>query len=251
MNVVPGLVQNSTGRCATAILAGGLGTRLAAAGLDQPKVLAPVAERPFPSRILDWLGHLGLRRVVLCTGYRASDVRRALGDRCGEIELLHSPEPAPLGTGGALRHALPHLAAGPVLVLNGDSFCPLDLDAFERAHLLRPAHATIAVSAVPDVRASGSVALGRDDRVVGFREKDPAGGAGLANAGVYLIERTLIERIPADRPVSLERELLPAWLARYPVFAFRSGAAFHDIGTPERWAAAGSFIGKLTVGGLA
>ena len=117
-----------------AILAGGLGTRLRPAVADRPKVLAPVGGRPYLTYLLDQLAGAGVREVVLLTGYAADEVRDALGDRYGRMRLRYSVEPAPLGTAGALRLALPLLAAPAVLLLNGDSYCDADLGAFRRSH---------------------------------------------------------------------------------------------------------------------
>src|SRR5207248_5677603 len=94
-----------------AILAGGLGTRLRPAVADRPKVLAPVAGRPYLTYLLDQLDGAGVREAVLLTGYAAGQVRGALGDRYGGLRLHYSVEPEPLGTAGALRLALPRLTA--------------------------------------------------------------------------------------------------------------------------------------------
>ncbi len=225
-----------------AILAGGLGTRLRPAGLDRPKVLAPVGGRPFVTWILDWLARSGVERVVLCTGVGASALEQTLGESHGPLDLVHSPEPHPLGTGGALRHALEHLPRGPVLVLNGDTFCPLDLHGLWSAHLLHPAHATLAVHAVAEASDYGSVTVDRGGMVLDFREKDGRPKPALVNVGVCVVEQALLERIPPDRACSLERELLPEWIRRHHVFAWHSEMPVHDIGTPERWRAAAEFI---------
>ena len=87
------------------LLAGGLGTRLRSVVDDRPKVLAPVAGRPFLSYLLDQVGAAGIRRVVLCTGYLGDQIRTVFGDTYEEIDLVYSHETEPLGTGGALRLA--------------------------------------------------------------------------------------------------------------------------------------------------
>ena len=122
-----------------AILAGGLGTRLRPAVADRPKVMAEVGGRPFLTRWLDCLAEQGFRRVVLCTGHRAAQVRAGLGTEHRGLSLSYSVETAPLGTGGALRHALPRLTSEVILVLNGDSYIGIarklgiDLDDLLRA----------------------------------------------------------------------------------------------------------------------
>jgi len=105
------------------ILAGGKGLRLRSVVPDKPKVLAIVNERPFLSYILTELSQAGLRKVVLCTGYKGDQIYAEYGERYKKLSIAYSREIAPLGTGGALRLALPLVPTNTVLVLNGDSFC--------------------------------------------------------------------------------------------------------------------------------
>ena len=116
-----------------AVLAGGLGTRLRPTVADRPKVLAPVGGRPDLAYLLDQLDAVGIGEVVLLTGYRAEQVRAAFGESYSGIRLRDSAEPVPLGTGGAARRALPLLSAPTILLLNGDSYCAVDLDASGRS----------------------------------------------------------------------------------------------------------------------
>jgi NDP-sugar pyrophosphorylase family protein len=224
-----------------AVLAGGLGTRLRPAVGDLPKVLAPVRGRPFLAHLLDRLAAAGVRRTVLLTGYRAGEVRAALGSEHGGMALDYFEERSPLGTGGSLRLALPHLDSPTILLLNGDSYCGLDLAAFAASHRDRGAGASLALIRVDDAGRYGRVRTS-GGRVTAFAEKQAPGRPGWINAGVYLIERRLAEAIPAGRPVSLERELLPVWVAQSHVFAHRAMGPFLDIGTPESYAAAEEFF---------
>jgi NDP-sugar pyrophosphorylase family protein len=212
-----------------AILVGGLGTRLRAVLPDRQKVLAPVAGRPFLYRLLDQLADAGISRVTLCAGYRAEQIRQ-LGDRYRDLHLRYSVEPEPLGTAGALRHAA---LEAPVLVLNGDSYCEVDLAAL-------PAPNTIVVRHIADTSASGRVEFDADYRITRFSEKGVA-GPGWINAGIYLLDRDFLDSIPAGRPVSLEREMFPAWVGR-GLRAFPTTGRFLDIGTPESYAAAQDFF---------
>src|SRR5258708_8781654 len=113
----------------SAILAGGLGTRLKIVVPDRPKPIADVQGRPFLTYLLDRLMKADLTDVVLCTGYRADQVRTALGEHYGTLKLNYSQESTALGTAGALRQALPFLNSDIVLVMNGDSICECDLNA--------------------------------------------------------------------------------------------------------------------------
>ena len=227
----PGIVCRDT---TAMILAGGLGTRLRAAVPGRQKVIVPVAGRPFLLRLLDQLHEVGVRKVVICTGYQAGQVVEALGERYRSMRLVYSEESEPLGTAGALRQALPHLDSEPVLVLNGDSFCELDFPALLAA---RDAPATIVVREVPDTTQGGRVEFEADGVVTRFAEKEAERSRGWISAGIYLLRREVIERIPTDRAVSIEREVFPLWVGR-GLRVFRASGRFLDIGTPDSYIAA-------------
>lgn len=224
---------------AAAVLAGGLGTRLRSVVADRPKVLAPVAGRPFLAHLLDQLVSAGLDEVVLLVGYGADQVHHTFGDRYKNLDIRYSTEPHPLGTGGAVRHALPHFDRERVLLLNGDSFCCFDAAAFADAV---PVDAVGMVLAEVDNTARyGRVEVGPDRRVTGFTEKSAAGGPGRINAGVYLFPRNRLTALPADQPLSWERDVLPGWVAAGDVIG-HPGGRFIDIGTPDSFAAAEAFF---------
>jgi D-glycero-alpha-D-manno-heptose 1-phosphate guanylyltransferase len=224
-----------------AILAGGFGTRLRSRIADRPKVLAPVRGRPYLSYLLDQLANAGLREVVLLTGYMADMVQTTLGDTYRGMRLAYSPEPAPLGTGGALRLALPLISTPTVLLLNGDSYCDVPLPVFWDAHCRQRAAVSLTVCEVLDTGRFGRVHLS-GDRVVRFEEKQNAGGTGWINAGVYIIDRAALDEIPSGRPVSLERAMFPAWASHGRIHGFCCAGRFLDIGTPESYTEAETFF---------
>ena len=216
------------------ILAGGKGTRLAGVVDDRPKPLAEVAGRPFLEWLLLALRAHGVRRAHLLGGHlgdRLAAWARETGPRLG-VALSVTVEPEPLGTGGALRLALEEVADDPLLVANGDSLCPLPLTALAERHRATGAAATLLAVEVPDAARFGTLVLDGEGRVREFREKDPAGGTGLVNGGVYLLARRVVEEIPAARPVSLEREILPVLAARGTLFGLPVAGRLLDIGTP-------------------
>jgi D-glycero-alpha-D-manno-heptose 1-phosphate guanylyltransferase len=210
------------------ILAGGFGTRLRPAVGDVPKPLAPVAGRPFLAYLLEKLERAGLRRVILATGYGSPLIAAAFGNRHGGLDIVYNSETVPLGTGGALWQALPRCEGKRAFVLNGDTYFDLDLAAMGRA----PAcDVLVAVRPVADRARYGSVRLeGR--RIVAFEEKG-ASGPGIVNAGIYLTRRDLAARLPRVAPFSFEHDVLERELRLLSIEAFRSEAAFIDIGTPE------------------
>lgn len=233
-----------------AILAGGLGTRLRAVIAHQPKVLAEVHGRPFVTYLLDQIAAAGIRRVVLCTGYRGEQVRAMLGDSCGSLRLVYSQEVSPLGTAGALRLALPLFESNAVLVMNGDSLCEVNFHELWAEHRARGAKATLVLVQMPDTARYGRVHVEANDRIVRFEEKREQGGPGWINAGMYLFSRPLLDTIPAKRAVSLEREVFPSWIGR-GMYGFPSHGRFLDIGTPESYAAAEQFFAGAERGGSA
>jgi NDP-sugar pyrophosphorylase family protein len=192
--------------------------------------------------LLDQLILAGIRHAVLCTGYKADMVEAALGPTHGPLRLSYSRETAPLGTGGALRHALPQLNSDPILVLNGDSYCQADYSAFLQFH--QSHMASLLLSHVPDVSRFGQVLTDAQGRITQFTEKSaPAMPTvpGWINVGIYLLSHGFIETIPPARPVSLETEVFPAAIPN-SLYAFPVRAPFIDIGTPDSYAAAEAFF---------
>jgi NDP-sugar pyrophosphorylase family protein len=219
------------------ILVGGLGTRLRTAVPDHQKVVAPVGGRPFVFRLLDQLADAGLKRVVLCTGYKAEQVAELVGTNYRRLSIAYSSEPSPLGTAGALRHALATIDSETVLAMNGDSFCEVNLAAMWGAHRQHKANATLVVIEVPQTREGGRVAIDDQDTITSFVEKGATTGSGWINAGVYLLKRRVLESIPVGRAVSIERETFPSWVGQ-GLYAFKTTGKFLDIGTPESYSVA-------------
>src|SRR5262245_57273046 len=178
-----------------AVLAGGLGTRLRSRIADRPKVLAPVHGRPYLAYLLEQVAEAGVRDVALLTGYRADQVRSAFGATYAGLRLTYSFEHSPLGTAGSLRQALPYLRSSTILVLNGDSYCAASLADFREFHHRQSADFSLVLTLVDDNSRYGRVHVGPDDRVLRFEEKSSASGPGWVNAGIYLVNRTLIEEI--------------------------------------------------------
>jgi len=217
------------------ILAGGLGTRLRPQFGDLPKVLAPLGGRPFLVRQLEWLSAHGVRRVVLCVGHGADQVRSTIGDgRAFGVELVWSEEPEPLGTAGALALARPHVR-GSALVLNGDTLPEVHPWALERARWERGRLGAIALFEVEDARARGRVECDDDGRVQRFVEKDPDHrGPAWVNGGLYAFDAALWHELPDGRG-SFERDVLPALASAGRLQGYHASGTFYDIGTPEEW----------------
>ncbi len=229
-----------------AILVGGLGTRLRSVVADRPKVLALVQGRPFLSYLLDQVVVAGVEDVVLCTGYLGEQVEAEFGPAYRSLRLIYSQETTPLGTAGALRLALPFFKSDTVLALNGDSFCEADLAAFHAWHSAHAAIATLFLTYVPDTARYGNVRLGPDGQILDFVEKNETGGPGWINAGIYLLQRQMLQTIPTGQAVSIERETFPAWIGR-ELYGYQGDGPFLDIGTPESYEKAEEFLVRRNV----
>jgi histidinol-phosphate phosphatase family protein len=234
-------LMRSTDLTTAMILAGGVGSRLRSVVSDRPKVLASIHGRPFLAYLLDVLDRAGVREVVLCTGYMAEFVEETLGTRFGRMRLVYSRESTPLGTGGAIRAALGRVDAKSLLIFNGDSFCEADLASMAAVHCARRAKATILLTEVPDTARFGRVWIDDDGQLLTFEEKGAHAGPGWINAGVYFVQRELLESIPAGHAVSLERDVFPSWIGR-GLYGHPVHGRFLDIGTPESFAEAEAFF---------
>lgn len=216
------------------VLAGGAGSRLRPLTDDVPKPLLPLGGEPLIGYQLRRLARLGVRRVVLATGYLADRFEADLADgsRWG-VALRHSVEEEPLGTGGALRAASELLPrADRVIVLNGDLLSSHDLAGQLAA--TGSAAVCLHVRAVPDIAAYGAVTCGDDGSVRAFAEKSGR-GPGLANAGTYVVDAEVLRSIRPGRS-SWEREVLPALISSgAPVVAWPGAGYFRDVGTPSAY----------------
>lgn len=201
--------------------------------------MVPLLGRPFLAYQLALLRQHGVTDVILACSYRVDDVRQALGaaEHLG-VRLRYVIESEPLGTGGGVRNAA-DLARGTVFVLNGDVLTDADLTAMRRFHAARGSRTTIFLMPVDDPRAYGLVETDPDGRLRRFREKpgpDEPITTNTINAGVYLIDATLLERIPAGRVVSIEREFFPRLIADgVPGYGWTDAAYWRDIGSPAAY----------------
>jgi mannose-1-phosphate guanylyltransferase len=218
------------------VLAGGEGTRLRPLTLSLAKPVMPLAGRPFLSFMLDWLRRHGVDDVLLSCGYRSEDVERVLGDAHRGMRLRYVVEEEPLGTAGPLRLALDEgVLADRVLVLNGDCLTDIDLTAEMARHESTGARATLALVAVEDTASYGVVPTGPGGEVEAFLEKRPGPApTNRINAGAYVLDRSVVEMVPAGRAVSIEREVFPD-LVGHGLYGFDSDGYWIDIGTPERY----------------
>ncbi|HEY2632194.1 MAG TPA: NDP-sugar synthase [Solirubrobacteraceae bacterium] len=218
------------------ILVGGEGTRLRPLTSTVPKPVVPLVDRPFISFMLEWLCAHGVDDVIMSCGFLATSVRNVLGDGSAYgVRLRFVEEPDPRGTAGALKFAESMLDER-FLMLNGDVLTDIDLTAQIAQHERTGARATLALVPVDDPSAYGLVHLHDDNAVRDFVEKPSPDriDTNLISAGAYVLERDILELVPPDRNVSIEREVWPR-LVGSGLYGFPSESYWLDIGTPERY----------------
>ncbi len=223
------------------ILCGGFGMRLNAVLADVPKSMAMVCGRPFISHLLDQVYDLGIKRVILATGYLGESIENYLGYSWHGLEITYRREREPLGTGGAIRFAFDELCYDRALVMNGDSYFDTDLSVLIDAHKNYACDTAIALAKVPDASRYGIVALNPDNSIKSFIEKGKSEGPALINSGVYVFGKEAIESIPREGAVSLEYQVFPIWV-RHGMHGVVLEGEFIDIGVTADLATARNFF---------
>ncbi|MCG7267586.1 sugar phosphate nucleotidyltransferase [Corynebacterium evansiae] len=216
------------------ILVGGKGTRLRPLTNSIPKPMLPVAGAPFLEHLLARIKAAGMTHVVLGTSFKAEVFEEHFGDGSHlGLEIEYVVEEEPLGTGGGIRNVLDHLRYDRAMVFNGDVLGGTDLNAVLKTHVEQEADVTLHLLRVSDPRAFGCVPTDAEGRVSAFLEKTEDPPTDQINAGSYVFNRSVIEKIPAGRPVSVEREIFPALLeSGARVFGHVDQSYWRDMGTP-------------------
>lgn len=221
------------------VLVGGEGTRLRPLTETVPKPALTLVDRPFLAYMIEWLAGHGVSEVVLACGFLPDVLREALAgeeERAG-VSISYVVEPERRGTAGAIRFAADQLGErleDRFLALNGDVLTDLDLTALRRAHEERGASATLGLYPVEDSSAFGLVRSGEGGAVDAFLEKTGEAVPGEINAGMYVLERSVLELIPPGEEFSIERDVFPR-LVGNGLHGLRLDGYWMDIGTPERY----------------
>ena len=229
------------------VLAGGFGTRLAHVVPDVCKPMAPVAGRPFLRFVLDQLAANGIERSVVADGYRREQIEKHFGDFYRGMDVVYSPESEPLFTGGAVKQAMAKCEGDWVFVMNGDTWFDVNFGAMEAAAVGAPAgvKAIIAVKRMRDFERYGTVDVSGAGTITAFHEKMPC-VEGLINAGVYLIRRDVLAKMP--RKFSLESDFFEVVVPDGALCAVECAGDFIDIGVPEDYELAQTMLLPLARG---
>lgn len=219
------------------VLAGGFGTRLKPVVPELPKPMAPIGGRPFLEHQLDYWIQQGVRRFVLSVGYKASVIKNHFGQRYCDADIAYVEEDKPLGTGGALLHAVPTLqGAGSFLALNGDTYFEAPVADMIHLHTAMDADWTVALRRVDHNARYSGIQLDDHGRIREFQKRGQPNASKLINAGVYMIHPRVLRQntLASVRPLSLEDEMLPSLLADGArIYGCVGTGRFIDIGIPE------------------
>ncbi len=229
------------------ILAGGLGSRLSGTIGDIPKPMAPVEGRPFLEYLFSWLEKYDVCKVILSTGYKAEMISDCFGPLYNNLPIEYAVEPEPLGTGGAILFALEKAQGDNVLIVNGDTWFPVDVGRLVLGHLETNASFTMALKSMTDFSRYGTVEM-EEDVVVRFNEKHQC-SEGLINGGIYVMNRFFLESYAhTERQFSFETGILEKRVTDRVIRGVVFDEPFIDIGVPEDYMRAGEVIKQKTIG---
>ncbi len=221
------------------VLVGGEGTRLRPLTFTTPKQMLPIVEQPMIERVLGQLARHGVTDAVLSLGYKPDAFINAYpGGTVAEVRVTYAVEPEPRDTAGAIRFAALHAGVDDTfLAVNGDVLTDIDIGELVDLHQRRGAAATIALTPVEDPSAFGVVPTDETGRVTAFIEKPPRDEAptDLINAGIYVLEPSVLDLVAPDVRVSIERETFPALVEEGSLYALGSDAYWLDTGTPDAY----------------
>ncbi len=218
-------------------MAGGEGSRLRPLTLQRPKPMVPLVNKACMAHILDLLVRHGATEVVATLQYMAQHIRERFGDAYGEMVMRYAIEDIPLGTAGSVRNALQYLD-DTFLVISGDALTDIDLTSLLAFHRDRGAVATLALYRVPNPLEYGVVITEEDGRIRQFQEK-PSWGEVISdtiNTGIYVLEPSIFDLVPSDRPFDFSQDLFPILLKNgAPMYGYVASGYWCDIGTIQEY----------------
>ena len=213
------------------VLAGGLGTRLRSAGADKPKSMAPIAGKPFLEYTLDLLIKGGVDHTILAVGYKHEEILNYFGQKYKGMHLSYSIENEPMGTGGAIVHALGYAISNTLWVLNGDTLFDCDFRSLQLLHQEKNADLTLSLKPMSHSERYGTVEVGDSYQIIGFEEKK-SGQFALVNAGVYRLSKSALLQHVDSGKFSFEKDFLEKRIKEIRVFGSIQDRYFLDIGIP-------------------
>ncbi len=214
------------------VLAGGLGTRLRSVINDIPKPMALVKNKPFLEYVLTWLSGYNITKIVFSAGYKADIIKSYFRNDFKGIPIEYAIEIEPLGTGGGILSALSYLYDENVLVLNGDTYFPIDIDDFYIGHLTMGGNITIALKEMTNFNRYGSVDIDHNYNILQFHEKKFRKQA-MINGGIYFLKRKFLQELNLPVKFSFEKSVLEKEVQNKTIKGIPFNYQFLDIGIPE------------------
>jgi len=218
------------------VLCGGIGSRLRPLISDRPKGMVQIGGRPFLDTLVDDLIKQEFRRIIFCVGHLKEQIIDHYKNR-NDAEFYFSEEDILLGTGGAIQNALSMIQSNPVLVMNGDSICPLNFCQLLQFHRAKASSATFVLTDPQERYDGGIVFIDGCNKVQSFLEKKSSKPLfnGYINAGIYLLELASLQFSGLKPPFSLEYDIFPTLIKSNSCYGFVVESQLVDIGTPERY----------------
>lgn len=214
------------------ILAGGKGTRLQSIIKDVPKPMAPINGKPFLYYLLKKLQNSGIKKIILSVGYKYKTIIEYFDDSFYGIPIVYSIEEELLGTGGAIAKSLHFCNEEDVFVINGDTYLDLNYIDMYNFHKEKKSKLTLCLKEMKNYSRYGTVIVDEKNKVIGFEEKKFK-EVGFINAGVYCLNKELIDKFKLNTKFSFENDFLEKKFQDIPIFAYICNAYFIDIGIPE------------------
>lgn len=212
------------------VLAGGMGTRLKSAVKEVPKPMADINGEPFLEYLLRYLAQFKIGKIILSVGYKYEIIQNYFkNDRYG-IEIVYAVERTPLGTGGAIKASLQYVEKENAVVLNGDTFFKVNINEIYERHLSNRCDVTLALKPMKNFDRYGAVVV-KNNRVVSFEEK-AAKDQGYINGGIYVLRRSLLDKVSEKDSFSFENDYLQKNVNELNICPYISDNYFIDIGIP-------------------
>ena len=216
------------------ILCGGLGTRLKTLFPNTPKALASINGVPFLDKLMKIINKQGFEQFILCVGH----LKQQIIDRYSKttnFDVRYSLETDQLGTGGAIKNALPLIENKFFIAMNGDSFCNVSLKSLIEFHQKNNADISIVISPADIERDDvGNIVIDKNNKIISFAEKTKKTPRHYINAGIYVINKSAVDSFDAEK-FSLEVDLFPKLIKIKNIYGFETSNLIYDIGTPKRY----------------
>lgn len=222
------------------ILAGGMGTRLREVLADLPKPMAQINGKPFLHYLFEWLSHYPIKKFILSVGYKSECIINYFGSSFNDIPIEYTIEEKPLGTGGAIIYAMQYTTRENIIIVNGDTYFPIDINRFYQKHFKNDYLLSIALKPMYNFDRYGSVEC-KGGTIFRFNEKKVC-TEGLINGGIYLVNKQILEKRQFPEVFSFEKEVLEKEAGSSNLKGLVFDNTFIDIGIPEDYYKAESIL---------